>query len=87
MAELFFGHNADVPGVRELWGRYERAGASPTMAKLLVQAYMEVDVRAVLAGVRTPTLVLGRPGDQFVSVDAADETTERLAAAGFTFDS
>jgi pimeloyl-ACP methyl ester carboxylesterase/class 3 adenylate cyclase len=71
MAELFFGQHADVPGVRELWGRYERAGASPTMAKLLVQAYMEVDVRGVLAGVRTPTLVLARPGDQFVPVEAA----------------
>jgi pimeloyl-ACP methyl ester carboxylesterase len=69
-AELFLGQHVDVPGVRELWGRYERAGASPTMAKLLVRAYMEVDVRAVLGSVRTPTLVLERPGDQFAPVEA-----------------
>ena len=71
MAELFFGPRASLTGVRELCGRYERTGASPAMAKLLVQAYMEVDVRGVLASVRTPTLVSVRPGDQLVSVEAA----------------
>jgi pimeloyl-ACP methyl ester carboxylesterase/class 3 adenylate cyclase len=83
MAELFFGQNADVPGVRDLWGRYERAGASPAMAKLLVQAYMDVDVRCVLAGVRTPTLVLVRPGDQFVSVEAAAALAAGIPNAQF----
>jgi pimeloyl-ACP methyl ester carboxylesterase/class 3 adenylate cyclase len=83
MAELFFGQNADMPGVRELWGRYERAGASPTMAKLLVQSNMQVDVRGVLAGVRTPTLVLVRPGDQFASVEAAAALAAGIPNAQF----
>jgi pimeloyl-ACP methyl ester carboxylesterase/class 3 adenylate cyclase len=83
MAELFFGQHADMPGVRELWGRYERAGASPTMAKLLAQANMEVDVRAVLAGVRLPTLVLVRPGDQYASVEAAAALAAGIPNAEF----
>jgi class 3 adenylate cyclase len=82
-AELFVGQSANVPGVRELWGRYERAGASPTMAKLLVQAYLDVDVRGVLAGVRIPTLVLARPGDQLVSVEAAAALAAGIPEAQF----
>jgi pimeloyl-ACP methyl ester carboxylesterase/class 3 adenylate cyclase len=82
-AELFLGQAADVPGVRERWGRYERSGASPTMAKLLFQANMEVDVRAVLASVRTPTLVLVRPGDRFASVEAAEALAAGIPGSQF----
>jgi len=32
LADLFFGPVADIPGVREMWGREQRASASPMMA-------------------------------------------------------
>ena len=78
LAEMFFGPEiADVPGVREMFGKEQRAGASPMMARMLWQAVAETDVRAVLGGVRTPTLVMGRRGDRIASFEA----TAALAAA------
>src|SRR5262249_24724035 len=38
LAELFFGSAAEVPGFRDLYGRVQRASASPTMALMLWQA-------------------------------------------------
>jgi pimeloyl-ACP methyl ester carboxylesterase len=62
LANLFFGPIADVPGVREMFGKEQRACASPMMARMMWQAVFEIDVRAVLGSVRTPTLVLARRG-------------------------
>ena len=45
LADLFFGPIADVPGFREIYGRIQRAGASPTMCLMLWQALMECDVQ------------------------------------------
>ena len=77
LAGLFLGPIADVDGVRELFGRAQRAGASPTMAKYLWKALMEIDVRDVLGSVEAPTLVMNRPGDQIAPVEGG-----RLMAAG-----
>ena len=38
LADLFFGPIADVPGVREMFGREQRACASPMMARMMWQA-------------------------------------------------
>lgn len=83
LAELFFGPAAAVPGVRDLVGRVQRASASPMMARLLFQALMEIDVRGVLDAVRTPTLVLVRPGDRIVSVEAAAALAAGIPNAQF----
>jgi class 3 adenylate cyclase/predicted alpha/beta hydrolase len=77
LAQLFYGQAAEVPGVRELFGRLQRSISSPSMAKLWWQAVMETDVRAVLGAIRVPTLVLARPGDQLVPT----ESSAALAAA------
>ena len=71
LAELFFGAAAEVPGVREMFGREQRASASPTMVRLLWQALQEIDVRDVLEAVRAPTLVIARPGDRIAQFEAA----------------
>ena len=77
LAGIVRGFSTDVPGLRELWGRYERASASPAMAAMLVQAAADIDVRKILHTVKTNTLVLARPGDEVV----ANEASEALAAA------
>ncbi len=77
LADLFFGATAETPVVREMFGRLQRAMMSPTTAKSWWKSFMEIDVRDVLASVRTPTLVLGRPNDRLVPIDA----TAALAAA------
>ncbi|ULL11380.1 adenylate/guanylate cyclase domain-containing protein [Mycobacterium liflandii] len=77
LAELFYGQAAEVPGMRELFGRLQRSVSSPSMAKLWWQAFMATDARAVLGSIRVPTLVLARPGDQLVPL----ESSAALAAA------
>jgi class 3 adenylate cyclase/pimeloyl-ACP methyl ester carboxylesterase len=76
-ADFMLGEAANVPGVRAMMGRYERASASPAMAAMLVKTMGDVDVRNILHTVHTDTLVLSRLGDQVAPVDAS----EALAAA------
>jgi class 3 adenylate cyclase len=83
MAELFFGPIADIPGFRDLYGRVQRASASPTMALTLLQAVTAIDVRAVLSSVRVPTLVLARPGDQCAPPEGAAAMAADIPGAEF----
>jgi pimeloyl-ACP methyl ester carboxylesterase len=76
-ARAFFGEAADMPGVREMTGRFERACASPAMAAMVIEAAAEIDVRNILGTIGTRTLVLSRPGDRVVPIEAS----EALAAA------
>ena len=71
LADIFFGSLADVPGVRDMFGREQRASASPMMAHMLWDAVFEIDVRDVLATVRTPTLVTARRGDRIAPFESA----------------
>jgi hypothetical protein len=81
LAELFMGPIADIPGVRDMWGKEQRASASPLMARLMWQAVAEIDVRGVLGSVRTPTLVLTRRGDRIAAFEGAVELAERIPNA------
>jgi len=81
--ELFNGEASDVPGAREMFGRLQRSMMSPAMAKLWWQALTEVDVRAVLRSVRAPTLVMARPGDQLVPIEAAAALAADIPNAAF----
>ena len=53
------------------------------MAKLWWKAFMEIDVRGVLASVRAPTLVLSRPGDRLVPIEAAAALAAAIPEAHF----
>jgi len=50
---------------RRFWGIFERAGASPAMARALIEASMRADVTTVLPTIQAPTLVLHRNGEVF----------------------
>jgi pimeloyl-ACP methyl ester carboxylesterase len=76
LADRIIGEAVEVPGVLEMAGRYERASASPTIAAMLWMSISEIDIREILTTVRTPTLVLSRPGDRMVPTAA----TQALAA-------
>lgn len=81
LAELFFGPIADVPGVREMFGKEQRVSASPMMAHMMWDAVAEIDVRDILAGVRTPTRVLGRRGDRIAPFEAAEALAAGIPGA------
>lgn len=83
LADLFFGPIADVPGFREMYGRYQRSSASPAMASWLWQALLEIDVGGILSSVRAPALVLGRPGDVVAPVDGAAALAAAIPGAEF----
>jgi len=83
LADVFYGDAAATPGLREMFGKHQRAIASPTMAKLRWRTFMDIDVREVLASVRAPTLVMARPGDRFVSIEAATALAAGLPNATF----
>jgi pimeloyl-ACP methyl ester carboxylesterase/class 3 adenylate cyclase len=83
LATAFFGSIADVPGFREMYGRIQRASASPMMARMLWEAVAEIDVRPVLQTIRTPTLVLGRRGDVVAPPDAASALAAAIPDAEF----
>ncbi|MCB0947744.1 MAG: adenylate/guanylate cyclase domain-containing protein [Mycobacterium sp.] len=81
LADLFYGETAVTPGVKEMFGKLQRAMVSPSMAKLWWKSIMEVDVRDVLASIQAPTLVLARPGDRVVSIEAAAALTAAIPEA------
>jgi pimeloyl-ACP methyl ester carboxylesterase len=83
LATAFFGSIADVPGFREMYGRIQRASASPMMARMLWEAVAEIDVRPVLQAIRTPTLVLGRRGDIVSPPEAARALADAIPGAEF----
>lgn len=83
LAEIFYNEVADQPGVRDMFGKLQRSIASPTMARLWWQTFMETDVRAVLPGVRAPTLVVARPGSRLVPFEAAEALAAALPGALF----
>jgi class 3 adenylate cyclase/pimeloyl-ACP methyl ester carboxylesterase len=83
LADLVFGASADVPGVRDQWGRIQSSFAGPTTARLLWQTYIRDDTRDFLGGVRAPTLVLARRGDHMVPFEASQALAVALPNARF----
>ena len=79
--DYFAPSTADDPAQRAWWGRVERMGASPSMAKKLAQMFFEIDVRPALPLIQAPTLVLHRQGDRVVNVNAARLLAERIKGA------
>jgi pimeloyl-ACP methyl ester carboxylesterase len=71
LSDIFFGKAAETPGMREWFGKIQRSMHTPTMARMTWQALMNIDIRNVLKDIRAPTLVLARPDDQLVPMDAA----------------
>lgn len=71
------------PSFRELWARYERAGASPSAIKSLVRMNSELDVGPILGAVKTPSLLLHRIGDRACSVEVSRSLAKHLPNARY----
>lgn len=83
LVDLVFGDLADVPGDRDQWGRIQSSLASPAMAALLWQTYLQDDVRHLLGSVSVPTLVMARPGDHMVPYEAQAALASGIPNAQF----
>jgi class 3 adenylate cyclase len=65
------------------WGERCRAAASPGAIKALMEMNSRIDVRALLAAIRVPTLVVNRGTDFDVRVEEGRYIAERIAGASF----
>ncbi len=81
LLEAFAPSAAGDPQMEEVWGRFQRAGASPAMATAVMAALFEIDVRDILPTIRVPTLILHRTGDLIAPVEGARLMAERIPDA------
>lgn len=80
-AAMFAPSLAEDARFVEWQGRYERAMATPTSAKQMINVTWEHDVRDVLTSVRAPTLVLSRVGHSTFLREGARFTAEQIPNA------
>ena len=74
---------AENPRVRAWFARLERLSASPGTAIKLMRMNGEIDVRAVLPSIQTPTLVLHRPADALMDVRHSRYLAEHIPGAHY----
>lgn len=65
---------------QRMTGAFERAAASPGMARAVLQSTERVDVTPFLAGIHVPTLILHRTGE-FLPVEGARDIAARIPGA------
>jgi class 3 adenylate cyclase len=69
--DLIMPRLADSAVLRQGQGFFERASASPAMARGLASAALQYDVSDILPTIRVPTVVIHRTDDPFIPVEAA----------------
>jgi class 3 adenylate cyclase len=81
MAALFGPSRAGRPRLEEWWGRVERFGATPRLARARFEAVLQIDVRNVLPLVTVPTLVVHNRGNGYVRVGHGRYLAENIPGA------
>jgi class 3 adenylate cyclase/pimeloyl-ACP methyl ester carboxylesterase len=78
--------NPDMPWneeIRATWARHSRLAASPATYALVQPLVVEVDVRAVLATVRVPTLVVHHADDAVIPPAWGKDLADRIPGAKY----
>jgi len=83
VAEVFAPSDAEDPEARAWYGRLQRFAAAPAMQGMIMQAFLDTDVRGALPLVQAPTLVVHRHGDRVVPVQAGRWLAEQISDARF----
>lgn len=68
---------------KRLYATFERAAASPSMARALVKTWLQIDVRNILESVHVPTLVFHIRGDRVIPIEAGRQLAEGIPGARF----
>jgi class 3 adenylate cyclase len=66
--ELFAPSSAEDEDLKTWWRHLLRSGTSPRAAGALMDMYLDIDVRPVLAAITAPTLLLHRTSDRLIPV-------------------
>jgi pimeloyl-ACP methyl ester carboxylesterase/DNA-binding SARP family transcriptional activator len=72
---------ADNPRFRDWYARYVRLAASPYLARRLAEMNAELDIRPLLPHIRTPTLVITRTGDAWLSPENSRYLADHIPGA------
>jgi class 3 adenylate cyclase len=67
----------------EWWARFERAVASPGMARKILELVLQSDLSGILPTIRVPTLVLHRSDDALVPLELGRDLASRIPDARF----
>jgi class 3 adenylate cyclase len=74
---------ADDPQARQMFSRFQRYAASPSMLLQNMLMFLDIDVRAVLPTIDVPTLVLHRRGDMTVNRRAAEWMASQILGSTY----
>ena len=83
MSEFLLPSRAGEPAIRDWFGRYERASASPGSLAAHMFNQTALDVRALLPEVRHPTLVMSFADDRFVPVGNSRYLASQIPGAKY----
>lgn len=83
MIDIFAPTLADSAALRSFFAMFERAAASPAMARGVISAARQGDVRSILPALDVPTLVLHRTGDQVIPVPLARYMGDTIPGASY----
>ncbi len=81
LAPLFGPSRAGRPGLEEWWGRVERFGATPRLARARIEAVLDLDVRNVLPLVAVPTLVVHSRENAYIRIGHGRYLAENIPGA------
>jgi pimeloyl-ACP methyl ester carboxylesterase len=81
--DLFMTHAPDRKAASRLMSKFERNACTRQMATEITRRNLEIDIRDVLVGIRTPTLVMHNAGDPLVPVSAGRYLADNIAGAEY----
>jgi class 3 adenylate cyclase len=81
--EYFLPDLAEDEAARAAFGRFERMGTSPSMARRLVAAVAETDARELLSVIGVPTLIHHKQHERAVPVEMGRYMADRIEGAQF----
>jgi class 3 adenylate cyclase len=71
LLDIFAPSFAEDASMREVWGTFQRLGASPSMGLATLEALLEIDVRDILPSIHVPTLLIHRAGDRAIAAQGS----------------
>jgi class 3 adenylate cyclase/pimeloyl-ACP methyl ester carboxylesterase len=80
---VFAPSMAEDPALAAWFARLQRLAASPTEARIIARALVDLDVRPSLAQIRVPTLVMHRPGELVWDVRHSRYLAENIPGARY----
>jgi class 3 adenylate cyclase len=83
LLDVFAPSYAADEEMREIWGAFQRTGASPSMGLATLEAILQIDVRDVLPTIAAPTLLLHRGGDRAILAEGSRYMAERIPDARY----